>query len=263
MLILQNPTPILGILTTLFTKNQMGKPYMPLMMGDWIRGTRTMKAQVKGVYIGLLIHQYDNGFLPADLETLALIEPEVAQVWVILKDKFEEFENGKLRNIKLEEIKAFWNKQGQNGKKGGRPKKNKPKRNPNNNPKANPNHNLHNDLDIDNDIILNNKESKQKIEIVMPFDAPAFVSLWATWKQYRKEIGKPYRSQLSEQAALKQLAKYNAGEAIQMIEQAIANSWQGIFPLKNQSNGKPTQQQKFDSAIDRANHYANNAKPKP
>lgn len=129
-----------------------GKPYMPLMMGDWIRGTRAMKAEVKGVYIGLLIHQYDQGWLPSDLETLALIEPEVVKVWVILKDKFEEFEPGKLRNKKLEEVRDFWSKQAKNGKKGGRPKKEEPKLNPNNNPERNPNTNHHNDLDIDYDI---------------------------------------------------------------------------------------------------------------
>lgn len=128
------------------------KPYMPLMMGDWIRGTRGMKAEVKGVYIGLLIHQYDEGFIPSDLETLSLIEPEVGKVWVSIKHKFMEISPGRLQNKKLEEVRAFWNKQGKNGKKGGRPKKEKPKLNPNSNPKTNPNHNLHYDLDIDYDI---------------------------------------------------------------------------------------------------------------
>lgn len=135
----------------------MGKPYMPLMMGDWIRGTRGMRADVKGVYIGLLIHQYDSGFLPADVEELALIEPEVGKVWVKLKEKFEEFEPGKLRNKKLEEVRAFWSKQSNNGQKGGRPKNCKPKPNPNNNPKTNPKGNHHNnDLDLDNDNGINN-----------------------------------------------------------------------------------------------------------
>lgn len=95
---------------------------MPLMMGDWIKGTRGMRADVKGVYIGLLIHQYDNGWLPAGLDELTLIEPEVGKVWVSLKDKFEEFEPGKLQNRKLEEVRAFWTKQSSNGKLGGRPK---------------------------------------------------------------------------------------------------------------------------------------------
>lgn len=136
---------------------------MPLMMGDWIKGTRGMRADVKGVYIGLLIHQYDTGYLPADLEDLALIEPEVGKVWVKLKEKFEEFEPGKLRNKKLEEVRDFWGKQSKNGSKGGRPKKEKPKANPNNNPKPNPDHNHHNDLDIDCDLNLNIKEAFDEI----------------------------------------------------------------------------------------------------
>lgn len=143
----------------------MSKPYMPLMMGDWIKGTRGMRADVKGVYIGLLIHQYDHGHLPADIEELSLIEPEVAKVWVKLKDKFEEFEPGKLRNKKLEEVRAFWNKQSSNGKKGGRPPKEKPSINPNNNPEPNPNPKLHYDLDPDIDFELRFKEAFDEIYI--------------------------------------------------------------------------------------------------
>lgn len=135
------------------------------MMGDWIRGTRGMRANVKGVYIGLLIHQYDNGWIPADLDTLGLIEPEVGSVWVSLKDKFEEFEPGKLRNKKLEEVRAFWNKQRKNGESGGRPKKENPEHNPNSNPKANPNHNHHIDLDPDIDIEVKLKGALDEIYI--------------------------------------------------------------------------------------------------
>lgn len=135
------------------------KPYMPLMMGDWIKGTRGMRADVKGVYIGLLIHQYDHGYLPSDMDELALIEPEVGKIWVKLKDKFEEFEPGKLRNKKLEEVRNFWSKQASNGKKGGRPKKEKPSNNPNDNPEVIPEPNLQYDLDIDTDIELKIKDA--------------------------------------------------------------------------------------------------------
>lgn len=136
---------------------------MPLMMGDWIKGTRGMRADVKGVYIGLLIHQYDHGYLPADVEELSLIEPEVGKVWVKLKEKFEEFEPGRLRNKKLEEVRDFWSKQASNGKKGGRPKTQKPEVNPNNNPEPNPNTKLHYDLDPDIDIDLRFKEAFDEI----------------------------------------------------------------------------------------------------
>ena len=143
------------------------RPYMPLMMGDWVTGTRGMRADVKGVYIGLLIHQYDHGYLPADLETLSLIEPEVGKVWVFLKDKFFEFEPGKLQNQKLEDVRNFWGKQALNGQKGGRPKKENPNNNPNHNPNLkpnnNPNHNHHIDIDIDYEINLKN-EFEEKFE---------------------------------------------------------------------------------------------------
>ena len=154
------------------------------MMGDWVTGTRGMRADVKGVYIGLLIHQFDHGFLPADLETLSLIEPEVGKVWVFLKDKFFEFEPGKLQNKKLEEVRNFWGKQAENGKKGGRPKKQNPNHNPNNNPNANPNnnpnHNHHIEYEYDYD--LNNlNEFEKKFE--MAFDE-------ITMDRYRLIFGK-------------------------------------------------------------------------
>lgn len=138
------------------------KPYMPLMMGDWIRGTRGMKAEVKGVYIGLLIHQYDQGFLPTDYDELCLIEPELPKVWDKLKEKFPEVEEGKLRNEKLENVRNFWSKQKTNGSKGGRPKK--PKQNPDNNPNGKPKHNHHNYLDLDYDIELKTNKGVEVFE---------------------------------------------------------------------------------------------------
>lgn len=205
---------------------------MPLLMGDWIRGTRGMRAEVKGVYIGLLIHQYDEGFIPADLEEIALIEPEVKKVWDKLKDKFEESGPGQLQNKKLEEVREFWDKQFDNGKRGGRPKK----KNPNNNPNANPNNNLHNDLDID----IENKKLKG---VVLPFDTPDFKTAWETWLAYRVEIKKPYKSEKSQQAQLVEFSKYDERTAIAMIHQSIKNSWQGIFELKTPLNQNETGQQ--------------------
>lgn len=124
------------------------------MVGDWLKGTRGMKAEARGVYLGLLLHQFETGWIPSGLEELALIEPEVGKVWVSLKEKFVEFEPGKLRNNKLVEVLAFWEKQRGNGSKGGRPKKENPKPNPNNNPEQNPKPNHHNDLDHDNDHVF-------------------------------------------------------------------------------------------------------------
>lgn len=115
--------------------------YMPLIIGDWLKGTRGMKASVKGVYIGLLLYQWDNGFIPDDPDELALIEPEVGSVWVFISDKFPVVAPGRRQNSKCEEVRNFFQKQANNGRKGGRPKKENPKGNPNSNPKQNPNPN--------------------------------------------------------------------------------------------------------------------------
>lgn len=134
---------------------------MPLMIGDWLKGTAGMSAEERGVYLNLLIYQHENGFIPNDLKRLSLIDSEVGNVWVSIRCKFVEFENGKLRNEKLVKILDFWDKQSKNGKKGGRPKKQKPKENP----EHNPNINHHNDIDLDNenDIELMLKESLDEI----------------------------------------------------------------------------------------------------
>lgn len=139
------------------------KVYMPLMIGDWLKGTRGMRAEVRGVYINLLLYQWDNGFIPSDMEELCFIDPELPKVWVKLKDKFIEVSPGKLQNKKNEEVRAFWQKQSKNGKKGGRPRNEKPDINPNNNPKDNPNNNLHYDLDIELDIDLKLKRALDEI----------------------------------------------------------------------------------------------------
>lgn len=133
------------------------KVYMPLVIGDWLKGTRGMRAEVRGVYLNLLLYQWDNGFIPSDMDELCLIDPELPKVWVKLKDKFVEIEPGKLQNKKNEEVREFWAKQKKNGKKGGRPKVNNPEANPNNNPK----HNHHNDIDLDNDIVVEYQEGVQ------------------------------------------------------------------------------------------------------
>lgn len=121
------------------------------MIGDWLKGTRGMRADVRGVYLNLLLYQWDNGFIPSDWEELCLIDPELPKVWDKLKCKFSEIEPGKLQNKKNEEVRDFWKKQSSNGKKGGRPKNNNPKGNPELNPNNNPKGKLHNDLDIDCD----------------------------------------------------------------------------------------------------------------
>ena len=68
--------------------------------------------------------------------------------------------------------------------------------------------------------------------------------------QFRKEMKKPFRSQLSINKKIKQLQaqveKYGEEVVIESINIAIANGWQGTFPesglksLNQKTNGKQT-----------------------
>ena len=91
------------------------------------------------------------------------------------------------------------------------------------------------------------KQEKQEnkelgtLDLIFPekLDNDVFKKTFNEWTEYRKEIKKP----LTNSAIKKQLnflAKQPNPAAV--IEQSIMNSWQGLFELKNQTNGtnKPT-----------------------
>jgi hypothetical protein len=74
-----------------------------------------------------------------------------------------------------------------------------------------------------------------------PFELEAFGTIWDLWIQYRREKKVSAYKPIGEQAALKSIAEMSGGNidnAIKIIDKSIANNWQGLFPLKNQFNGK-------------------------
>lgn len=94
-------------------------------------------------------------------------------------------------------------------------------------------------------------ETKQK-QLTLPWDSEKFKEHWQIWKRYKKEEHKEsYKSELTEQAALKKLCALGGGSeeiAMEIIEESISNSWKGLFPLKNQDrngNNKTGKQEKF------------------
>jgi len=97
--------------------------------------------------------------------------------------------------------------------------------------------------------IKNDKEVKKSKEappqLVYPFDTDSFKKSWALWVDYRKtDLKKPIKSPRSEQMALKklgELANQDEKTAILIIEQSIANGYQGLFALKTQRNGRINQ----------------------
>lgn len=81
---------------------------------------------------------------------------------------------------------------------------------------------------------------KKTAEVTNPF-SEKFTPIWELWKEYKHEaFGFKYKSSISEQMALKKLVQISSGNedtAIAIIEQSIADQWEGLYSLKIHGNG--------------------------
>jgi hypothetical protein len=78
---------------------------------------------------------------------------------------------------------------------------------------------------------VNREDNREKGEIILPWDSERFENLWNEWKQDRKERRIKKYTRRGELAALHKLYNQTNGnedEAIERIELAIANQWQGV-----------------------------------
>lgn len=99
-----------------------------------------------------------------------------------------------------------------------------------------------------NDILLKKETKKDSIikpkkkDIVFPFNSEDFLNNWNEWKQYKKtEHGFSYKSELTELKTIESLFKDSNGNeklAIEMINNAIAKNWKGIYKINDNNNGK-------------------------
>ncbi|MEX0940097.1 MAG: DUF1376 domain-containing protein [Candidatus Babeliales bacterium] len=103
-------------------------PAVLFFIGDWLKSTAEMDADVRGWYLNLLLHNFDKEDLPNDIEKLATLAnvkfseyKRFEQVFEqVFKQKFEQKENGRLTNPKMENIlrsrESFKNKRSTAGK---------------------------------------------------------------------------------------------------------------------------------------------------
>ena len=83
------------------------------------------------------------------------------------------------------------------------------------------------------------KDKVQRDDWDLSFALNSFQPILYDWVCYRKEIKKSFKSIKSVQTAYKQLYELSDGNpqiAMKIVEQSIASSWQGLFPLKNDNN---------------------------
>ena len=88
----------------------------------------------------------------------------------------------------------------------------------------------------ENETVNKDENKKENRVVIFPFDSENFKKYWDYWKEYKKKEHKfTYKSEISEQAALKKLSELadgNEDTALKIIEQSIAQGWAGIFELK-------------------------------
>lgn len=78
---------------------------------------------------------------------------------------------------------------------------------------------------------VNREDNRERGEIILPWQSKRFENLWNEWKQDRKERRIKKYTRRGELAALHKLYNQTNGnedEAIEQIELAIANQWQGV-----------------------------------
>ena len=105
------------------------------------------------------------------------------------------------------------------------------------------------------------KDKVQRDDWDLSFALNSFQPILYEWICYRKEIKKSFKSIKSVQAAYKQLYELSDGNpsiAMKIVEQSIASSWQGLFPLKqndkNRNNfGEREETRGCESLFDLAN----------
>ena len=90
----------------------MKDPAVLFYISDWLTSTSEMDADCRGWYLNIILHNYDKGDLPDDVEKLAVLAgvkysefERFKQVFEqVLKHKFEKCENGRITNIRTNEI---------------------------------------------------------------------------------------------------------------------------------------------------------------
>jgi len=80
-----------------------------------------------------------------------------------------------------------------------------------------------------------------KKEVVFPFTENEFLEVWKAWLQERRDRRYKSYTDNGEQAALHNLKKMANDDyriAIAIVQQSIAQGWQGLFELKGAKSGK-------------------------
>jgi hypothetical protein len=208
-------------------------PYFKFITAEWLTGNIAHEPfEVQGLFINICaLYWQRNGVLEKDDVVLRFKKKNLIDK---LSGRFF-FESGRFIRIafldeQLTDRQSLSETNKNNGQKGGRPKKTETKADT----KAN-------ETNKEKRREEKEKNKKREEEMVFPWDSENFKKWWGMWITYKLEQHKEsYKSNLTQQAALKKLNELAGGVeevACLIIEQSIANSWKGLFELKQSKNG--------------------------
>lgn len=226
-------------------------PAALIYIDTWLSSTADMDADCRGWYLNLVLHQYDKGSLPNDIERLAQLASvrfsefdRFKQVFEqVLKQKFGLCDDGRLRNAKADNIiqgrQKFTDKRSKSGSVGvivklaaslGFKKKEIDR--------------LKNDL-YSNQLDIEQAKNKQLLEQMLKlyrnedvnkskdelvYKSENFKKAWKAWTDYKLSQHKfKYKSIKNEQIALNELQRFDYEFARELIKTAISNGWKGFI----------------------------------
>jgi len=231
-------------------------PYISFYVGDYIKSTRVLNLEEKGAWTEILWHIWEHGqagIIEGTWEDICLIigcpdlqkcksifskilAKKVCELVVINANNDLSLETVRIVNRRMEREFNLKKKRSEIGKSGGEAKAE-------NSSKALAKTYQITDNDIEDDI---EDDFKNKIDIQ---------SKLSEFYLFRKQLKKPIikASVKSFRAKLIKLSNANEADAIAILEQSIANGWQGIFALQQQRNG----QQNSNNRTERTGSIAN------
>jgi len=203
-------------------------PAFQLYAADFLIDTAEMTDQEVGVYMRLLCHQWVNESLPNDIDRLSSIARNVLDVWQHIKHKFVLGDDGRLRNHRLEETRRIQREHSEKrriaGSKGGKAKQANSK--PPSKPKAKPKQKGSSSSSSSSSVVKEGINEKS----------------WGEYVDYRKSAKlKTLQKASVEQQQDWLITQGDTHIQEKIIQQTIRNGWQGLFELKEKSNGKTQQ----------------------
>ena len=165
----------------------MKDPAFLFYPNDWLGGTMGMTFEQKGAYMELLMLQFNRGHMTSHM-IAHILGQNAGQIWDMIKDKFEQDENGLFYNRRLDEEqnkRKAYSESRRNNITGKNQHSNKEKKDVNNNQHMighmtshMENENINENI---NEISIENKEEEHEQISILTFDE--------FWELYDKKVG--------------------------------------------------------------------------